>query len=413
MEPAPKKHNASNSASEDIISTMPEIVITNIMDRLPIQYAVRTSSLSRNWRFKWTLLSKVVFGKKFSEYLQGLGGENWYKEANISRLLLHLKGPITKFHLYLPKDKVLDVKGINHWVMFLSGKEIKEFNLINMNSAPLKLSTHLFSCVKLERLKLRNCSLYPPPTFRGFPNLLSLDVYQVAFENGNFGEFIVQCLLLEFLKVRNWDRIGKVKMIEIVKLKNLKLLSLPLCKLDNIAITSSLIFHLVGHFSKLQDLYLDLRKCKFLGEAGAEKWVRTSFRCLSTLVLDPIDFSSNIMLSFAFEMICNSPELQTLKITATYNNPVPPPAFCSSSLNHISMDQLKLRSVVFKSFRGSENEICLIKNLLVCSPELNKIDIHTKPYLMFGDVNGKLMFATKLLELHRASSVAEVKINWS
>ncbi|KAI3719920.1 hypothetical protein L6452_20826 [Arctium lappa] len=36
--------------SEDIISRMPENVITNVLDRLPLQVAVRTSILSRNWR---------------------------------------------------------------------------------------------------------------------------------------------------------------------------------------------------------------------------------------------------------------------------------------------------------------------------------------------------------------------------
>ncbi|XP_071735735.1 F-box protein At4g09920-like isoform X2 [Rutidosis leptorrhynchoides] len=359
MEPAPGEYNASELASEDIISTMPENVITHILDRLPIQYAVRTAILSRNWRFKWTLLSHVVFDKKFSEHLARLGGENWYDERNMNRILLHLKGSITKFDLYIPNDKKLDAKDINHWVMFLSRKGIEEFNLKNMNLEPLKLSSHLFSCVKLECLMLRNCSLYPAPTFRGFPNLLSLDLYQVAFENG------------------------------------------------------SLIIRLVGHFSKLQELYLDLRMCRFLGESGAAKSVCTSFRCLSTLILYPIDFGSDIKLLFAFEMIWSSPELQTLKITATYNDAVLPLAICSSALNHISMGQLKLRFVVFKSFRGSENEIYLIKNLLACSPFLKKIDIYVNQSMMYGGENGKLMFATKLLEFHRASTAAEVKIYWS
>ncbi|XP_071716255.1 F-box/FBD/LRR-repeat protein At1g13570-like [Rutidosis leptorrhynchoides] len=408
-----EQYNASELASEDIISRLPENVITHILDFLPIQYAVRTSILSRNWRFKWTLLRHVVFDEKFFEFLQVLGGENWYDESIINRLLLHLKGCITKFHLYIPNDKVLDVMDVNHWVMILSRKGIKELYLTNMRATPIMLSTHLFSCVELERLVLRNCYLYPAPTFCGFPNLLSLELYRVAFENGNFGELIAQCPLLEFLKVYYCDPIGKVKLDEIAKLKNLKCLSFPLCKLDNIAITCSSVFHLLGHLSKLHELYLDLRMCKFLGESGAEKSVRTSsFRSLTTLKLNPIDFCSEIKLLFAFEMIWASPELQTIEITAKYNDAVPPPPLSSSALNHISMGKLKLRNVVFESFRGSENEICLIKNLLACSPLLEKINIYAHPSLMFGGDNGKLMFAIKLLKLHRASSTAEVNICW-
>ncbi|XP_071735724.1 uncharacterized protein [Rutidosis leptorrhynchoides] len=153
--------------------------------------------------------------------------------------------------------------------------------------------------------------------------------------------------------------------------------------------------------------------CEFLGESGARNWVCTFFRYLRTLVLDPIDFSSDIELSFAFEMIWGLPELQNLEITAALNGAVPPLAFSSSTLNHVSMGQLKLRSVVFKCCRGLENEICLIKKLLACSPFLKKIDICASSSLIIGGDNGKLMFAMELLKPHRASSVAEVNIYWN
>ncbi|XP_071707212.1 F-box/FBD/LRR-repeat protein At1g13570-like [Rutidosis leptorrhynchoides] len=406
MEQVPGKHKVSKSASEDIISTMPEDVITRILDRLPIQYAVRTSVLSRNWRFNWTLLSQVIFDEFFFDYLEGIGGENWYDENNISKILLHLKGSITKFHLYIPEGKVLDVTELDHWVLLLSRKGIKEFILRNRHEEPCMLSSNLFSCVKLERLSLSNCSLYPAPTFCGFPYLC-----EVTFVNLNFGEIITQCPLLEFLEVVYFvaDPIGKIKMVEIAKLKNLKCLFFPLCMLDTTSLTSSLVFHLVGHFSKLQKLSLDLRKCKFIRESGAGNWVRTSLSCLGTLTLYSVDFDSEVMLSFAIEMIWGLPELQTLKIKAAYNAPVPQPALCASVFKNISMGQLQLRVIDFYPFRGSDNELWLIKNLLACSPLLKKFYIF--PIRMFFcSRNEKLMFATKLSKLHRASSAAKVKI---
>ncbi|XP_071713780.1 uncharacterized protein [Rutidosis leptorrhynchoides] len=150
--------------------------------------------------------------------------------------------------------------------------------------------------------------------------------------------------------------------------------------------------------------------CQLLGESGAGRRVGTSFSCLSTLQLEPIDFGNDGMLSFAFDMIWGSPKLHTLKITSLYNHDaVPPPA--SSALNHISMGQLHLQIVEFMYFGGTENEISLIKNILACSSMLNKIDVYLSPSTMsYGD-NGKLMFATKLvLKLHRASSAAQVNI---
>ncbi|MFS8028298.1 putative F-box domain, leucine-rich repeat domain superfamily, F-box-like domain superfamily [Helianthus anomalus] len=48
---------------------MPDNVITHILDRLSVQDAVKTTILSRNWRFKWTTLSQHVFDDNFLKYL--------------------------------------------------------------------------------------------------------------------------------------------------------------------------------------------------------------------------------------------------------------------------------------------------------------------------------------------------------
>nr|GEU78759.1 copia protein [Tanacetum cinerariifolium] len=57
-------HKASKYEAEAFISSMPDNVITNILDRLPTDDAVRTDILSRDWS-KWTLLTQLVFDEKF------------------------------------------------------------------------------------------------------------------------------------------------------------------------------------------------------------------------------------------------------------------------------------------------------------------------------------------------------------
>ncbi|GKF33689.1 F-box/FBD/LRR-repeat protein-like protein, partial [Tanacetum coccineum] len=130
MKPVHRARNASKLAHEDVISRMPENVITDIMNRFPIRDAMRTSILASNWRFRWTMLTELVFDQNFSKYLQGPNGEKSYDERNISRILLNLICPIKKFYLYIPNYyKVLDVKDISHWVLFLSKKGIKELTI--------------------------------------------------------------------------------------------------------------------------------------------------------------------------------------------------------------------------------------------------------------------------------------------
>ena len=213
MEPDHQTHKASKIAAEDIISKMPVNVVARILDHLPIQDSVRTSILSRTWRFNWTNISQLVFDEKLFE--PGLQGNNKFNARTISRLLLYFKGPVTKFFLHIPHYMELDVADVCLWVMFLSKKGIKEFTLINMHPTPLKLPSHLFCCLELKLLELQNCCFHMPPTFCGFPKLLTLKFNMVRFESGNVGELITRCPLLEKLKIRcnyptggneiNWD----------------------------------------------------------------------------------------------------------------------------------------------------------------------------------------------------------------
>ena len=262
MEHVRGSSKASKFAQKDVISRMPDEVITHILQCLPLQDAVKTGILSSYWRSKWTMITQLVFDEDFYEYLQEKEKETYYGRI-ISRLLLHLKGAITKFDLYIPvENNVLDAEDINNWVMFLSRKGIKEFTLINMPETPLNLHTYLFSCQKLKHLKLYNCYFCPMSSFHGFPNLLSLDLCEVTFEGYRCGEFLTRCPLLEILKLSN-NTPGEIKLVEIAKLENLNVLSLPLLELDNMSmLTSSTISRLTGLFPKLQELTLDFLDCR-------------------------------------------------------------------------------------------------------------------------------------------------------
>ncbi|KAJ0462208.1 F-box/FBD/LRR-repeat protein At1g13570 [Helianthus annuus] len=340
-------YKASEFAPQDFISNMPDNVVTNILDRLPVQLALRTSILSRNWRFKWTMLTQLVFDDNFFEYLTKTSAENNHGGI-ISRLLLNVKGGIEKFVFFMPK--VIDnndVENINHWILFLSRKRIKDITLTNTNVFfPLKLPTYFFSCLELKHLKLTRCWLHPPHNFHGFPNLLSLQLCLVQFESSELGEILTRCPSLEILDMRFFFYACKVKLVDIVKAKNLKMLSLSVCNIDAVAISSSTIFELVGFLPKLQDLDLDF-----------------------------LDY--------------------TVKDAHPWPNPIP----------EVEYKTTGLRSVVFTYFAGSENEVCLIKYILACSPILEKIVIH--PHWSLAS-DGRLMFTRKLLKLRRASTVAEI-----
>ncbi|KAL8268835.1 hypothetical protein R6Q59_002633 [Mikania micrantha] len=160
---------ASKFKHKDFISNMPDNVVTRILDRLPLQEAVRTGILSRNWRFKWTMLSQLVFDEKFFMYLLRTERESEYGRI-ISRLLLHLKGVIAKFVLSMDKHTycILGSEDIEHWILFLSRNGVKDLTFQKRTGPPLLLPTYLFSCLELKHLKLLYCAIKPPTSFMVF-----------------------------------------------------------------------------------------------------------------------------------------------------------------------------------------------------------------------------------------------------
>ncbi|XP_076918217.1 F-box/FBD/LRR-repeat protein At1g13570-like [Bidens hawaiensis] len=382
---------------EDFISKMPDNVVTNILDRLPIQDAVRTSILARNWRFKWNMLSQLVFDDYFFKYLLSKTQSDINNYGSIvSRILFHLNGAITKFVLL--NFPMLDNEKINHWILFLSRKGIKDLTLQNSSRAQVKMPSHLFSCLELKRLKLYNCCFNLPPTFHGFPNLLRLEL---ARETSELGEFFTRCPLLETLILYHSGNARKVKLAEIAELKNLKLLAFSLSGLNTnttTTVSSYNIFELLDSLPKLQGLHLGFHGYK-LTEGGAKKRFPTAFPSLKTLKLLGIDIGNGVNFSFAFELIKSSPNLQTLVIFAIQQeaDPIPIP--------EVEYNITELQSVELRNFKGSENEVYLIKYLFACSPLLKRIVIRPHVSLAPGE---QLMFTRKLLKLRRASALAEI-----
>ncbi|KAJ0445022.1 putative F-box domain, leucine-rich repeat domain superfamily, F-box-like domain superfamily [Helianthus annuus] len=398
---------ASNFAPQDVISKMPDNVVTHILDRLPLQDAVRTSILSRNWRLKWTTLSQLVFDKNFFEYLLKTKSENNYEKI-ISRILLNLRGAITKFVLYIEEQSyaILDDEDVNHWMLFLSSKGVKDISLCKENGPRLWLPTHLFSCLELKHLKLNYCDFDPPSSFNGFPNLLSLELHIVRFESGKFVEFFTQCPVLETLTM-GFSIASNVKLAEIAKLANLKKLSFCFGNLDKrLIISSGVVFELVGSLPKLEELEMEFLWCEFIKD-DAKKRCPTTFPCLKTLDISTMDLENGGMLSCAFEIIRSSPNLQTLKIIPSFGDEgIPTPSVCSLE-DYKTTRLLQLRSVEF-THSCTENELRLIEYLLACSPFLEKIVIHPFCALQPDD---ELRFATELLKLHRASPVVDIDLN--
>lgn len=145
----------------DRISNLPSDVIGQILSRLPIKEAVKTSVLSSKWRFMSAMLPHLVF-----DVLCFSTQDHTTFENIVDQVLLLNISPIHTFKLS---------RDIDRWVCHLSRNSIKVFILKIWKGDPYyKMPSCLFSCQDMVHLELSNSSLKPPSTFKGFRSLRSL-----------------------------------------------------------------------------------------------------------------------------------------------------------------------------------------------------------------------------------------------
>ncbi|KAF7116886.1 hypothetical protein RHSIM_RhsimUnG0011600 [Rhododendron simsii] len=183
-------------STSDIINNLPRNVLEGILVCLTIQDAVRTNVLSRNWRYIWTTLPKLVFDDNFCRGSVIRATSDKLMMTIYKVLLLH-HGPILKFTLTLANLE--SCPEINQLTFLVSNNGIREFTLHVRKGEPYRLPSTLFSCLRLEYLNLSSCVFKPPPSFKGFTMLLSPELYEVVIAGDVLSSLASSCPLLERL----------------------------------------------------------------------------------------------------------------------------------------------------------------------------------------------------------------------
>lgn len=204
--PRPSKMDAEL----DKISNLPRHVIDQILSHLPIRDAVRTSVLSRAWRYKWAMIPSLVFN---NQCLNVSSQDQTFIKNKLVNIIDHVlllhKGPVHRFKL--SHRDLLGVTDIDRWILCISRTPIKEFILEIWKGQRYKPPSCLFNCQNLIHLELFNCLLKPPLTFKGFKNLRSLDLQHITIIQDVFENLISSCPLLERLTLMNFTGVTHLK----------------------------------------------------------------------------------------------------------------------------------------------------------------------------------------------------------
>ncbi|KAL7606988.1 hypothetical protein Lser_V15G15195 [Lactuca serriola] len=280
--------------SLDRISNLPQDTIEKILTHMPIRDALRTSILSKKWRYCWTRMPKLVFDDNMftgssifeNDVIQDYNFEDKVIKAIFQVLLLH-KGPISEFCLCIEDTEI--VNEIDMIILHLSwNKNIKKF--IFECVIGYKLPCSFFSLQELEHLDLRCCKFELPHMFNGFSKLKILKFFEVETTTEMLQRFLSNCPLLEeFTLIRDFVGGHKCTFVELFK-------CLP----------------------SIQVLIISKFYVKLFAAGGMPQKLPTSLIHLRRLVLD-VCFLIQDEISSTLCLINNSPNLEKIQINMIYN----------------------------------------------------------------------------------------------
>ncbi|GLT91707.1 hypothetical protein SLE2022_095830 [Rubroshorea leprosula] len=409
---------------QDLISDLPQSIIESILIRLPIQDAVRTSVLSSKWRYKWATVTHLVFDDKCVAVSNDRSVVQDSLVKFITRALFLHQGPIHKFQLstnYLQCSPDID-----QWLLFLSRTEIKELFLELGDGEWFRIPSCLFNCKKLTRLELFRCELDPPPSFKGFLCLRSLNLHQVSVAPEAIESLISSCPLLESMQLSYFDSLALTIHAPNLKylclegeftdicLKNTPLLvaiSVAMYMTEDVAehfeqSSSCNFIKFLGGVPLLEKLVGHIYFTKYLSIGDYPGRLPIRYSHLRVIELYQVSFEDMNEILVVLRLILNSPNLKELQISGSPNTL---PAIGAPDLDFWEKEcpsdctLKRLRDVKMTDMSGVPHEMEFIKFLLANSPVLESMTI--SPCVV---MDGKVHMLIELLRFRRASPQAEI-----
>ncbi|KAL9225811.1 hypothetical protein vseg_001693 [Gypsophila vaccaria] len=399
----------------DYISELPRGVIDSIIERLPLRDAARMSVLSRKWFEISTSIQQLAFDAYFfSSVLKDKLHDTHEFSRIVSKILFHHAGHLLKFHLYIPA--LNSWPDVNQWICYLSRTAVSDISIQNQFRTPLKLSSRIFSCANLEKLKLHYVIINPPRNFGGFRKMTCLELDKTSLTEKAFKSLIQSCPHLQKLRLTNF--IGMEHIIVDAPCISRLIVDGTFISLDikNAANLVSALFGLqkwveVCHKASLRVLIqalassCNLQKLCFRGhfcKALYKKFLLpTAFKKLTNLDLSFIHLNDADDFSSIISTIQSCPVIERLYISVSTGKHLTVHD-AEYDPKHV-LSRLCYADIIICC--GSNMELKLIEFLLACSPVLKKLSVTSN-----GDIKRifRPSMMVQLIRFRRASQTVEV-----
>ncbi|XP_078157422.1 F-box/FBD/LRR-repeat protein At1g13570-like [Carex rostrata] len=390
-------------SEQDYISNLPRNMKEEILMKLPIKEAVRTSLLSTKWKYAWMSIPNLVFIEDSSR-------------SNLIRLVdqvlsLH-RGRILQFKLVI---RHVCNEAFNRWMLILSRNGIKNLHI---------------EWGRVEKC----CIMHVLPSFIGFKCLRTLKLLKFKLEGISVERLISSCPLLERLElcgIIEYDCL-------VIRSRNLKWLSIigKFCDLcletpnlcfayinlecylgddDNFSLPSknykSNILRVLGSLSMIKKLGLYKVFLKYLAIGRIAEALPVPLYRLTEICIDfSLHFPNEV--AAAFWLFKCAPKLKVLssKLDIDHEN-APPSALAQSFWEEKGIDSNLfncLEIVNIYSFLYPKSILKFAKFVLSTAPMLEKLVISEKEIDSLPDADGKEL-KNKLTSFPRLSKMAKIE----
>ncbi|KAJ0531252.1 putative leucine-rich repeat domain superfamily, F-box-like domain superfamily [Helianthus annuus] len=374
-----KRPTKAQQLSLNIINTLPQTTIENILCFLPIREAARTSILSREWRYKWTTIPKLEFGS--STLSKGKNKEKLPSDIASARknmdercklfnaihqvLLMH-QGPIHEFTFH--SNKSYHFYELDQIILHLSRNHtVKKLTL----AIDYKLLLCAFSLHHLTDLYLRYVVIYHQPIFSGFGSLRSLCLYDVKISTKALLHLLSNCPSLKRFSLLGFIGQGDCTIIELF---------------DCLHVIEDLT---INGYNAVDQLVLDS-----VPEELSTSLIHLKYFCFKEMSLDDDDH-----LTFLAVLLKCSPNLELIELEAElgYNDENEIYYGILEKYSDVWMEHLK--ELVIYYFNNSKPSMEFVKFIISRSPKLKKV------LLIVDDKDEELEMLEVLLQAPRASPV--------
>ncbi|KAL3333115.1 hypothetical protein AABB24_033272 [Solanum stoloniferum] len=417
-----KGRERCQSLMPDILSNLPHNVVDVILIHLPCKDAVRTSVLSKKWRYHWCRRTELTLDESLWKREDLLNPTVRFREIIYQLLTLH-EGPITKFTLNIVH--LQRCPEIDNFIFFLRN-HIQDLVLHLPFGIRYTLPSTLFTCSQLRHLNLHSCSIYHPSAFEGFDKLISLELCGVSTSSELLESLISHCPLLEQLVLSTSEDLDMIEInapmlrlfsftgdISSICLKNVPRL-VEASLLGDIEQAQSLDFAKVFEScSALEDLSLNFLNSEFVAEEGYKVPTRLPFNLNNVRRFDLPDILlvESYKLSYVLCLIRSFPYLEYLEMQVcdeddsdtdeeSTEESLEPETLSDLTFNHLGEVQLG-------SFIGRTSEMQLVKHLFANSPVLEILVIN-RQFLDEELLDTREEIFTEISNFPRASPKAEI-----